>query len=381
MMRKYILILLSIVCTSVYAFEYTQKLEKALSGDRASIISLGNYHYYNDDEEALRWMETLSGDGMGDSIYQYGFMLEEFGYTDKALMQYKKAAAMGNGDAYFMLGELAARNGDIKLTNYNFLKSAENGHKHAAYIIGINFYKNGLEEERGIHWLIKSAGYGNSKAMIQLYNHYIGNDKPKAINYIEQAVNTGNTIANYIYAKNILADGVKSDYPLVIGLLTKGADEGHAMSEFELGKLLFKIQSINSQRYLMEADSGGHPYASYYLGRIYEEGRGVNIDKNQALIYYKKAGESGHIEAITKVMDYYQQGLNGGGMNNSVALEWGLRAAKLGDPWSQFNIGVMLLGDEGVDKDLKRAMKWLKKAEKQGVGDATKVLKSLKELE
>ena len=366
-MKKWTLILLGVVFTNASALNYSDGSEKDPT------IFLSNY-YHKNNNNSLKLAQTLADRGGIDSIYQYGFLLEELGYNKKALKQYKLAAEMGSSDAYFMLGEWAARSNNIKLTNYHFLKAAEGGHEFASYIIGINFYKNGDGKEKGVEWLKKAAGYGNTNAMVILYDYYLPLNKYKAINYIIRAVDGGNIIANYKYAKNLLSSGKKNNYPLVIELLKLGATQGHLMSEFELGKLFYEVGNKNSIEYLISADEKGHPLASYYLGLIYEHGKWVAGDGQVSLNYYKKAGKAGYVNAITKVMDYYQQGLYGVVINNAKALEWGLKSARLGDPWSQFNVGVMFLGEDGVKMDLINAKKWLVKAKRQGVTDAVKGL-------
>jgi TPR repeat protein len=113
----------------------------------------------------------------------------------------------------------------------------------------------------------------------------------------------------------------------------------------------------------------GDPEAQYSLGRIYEAGRLLPLDKEKSAYWYQKSADRGYAPA-----EYWVCGKRA----NQDALEndrcmW--RAAEKGVPEAQFWLGVAF--DQhlwfGVT-DEQEALKWFRKAAEQGNPDAEATL-------
>ena len=59
------------------------------------------------------------------------------------------------------------------------------------------------------------------------------------------------------------------------------------------------------------------------------------------------------------------------------AVEWYRKAANQGDAAAQLNLGLSYYNGEGVEKNLNKALEWFEKAAKQGDKDALRAYKEL----
>ena len=120
---------------------------------------------------------------------------------------------------------------------------------------------------------------------------------------------------------------------------------------------------------LFSMAESGDPEAQYWLGRIYEAGRLLPLDKQKSAYWYQKSAEQGYAPAEYWVcMDRAYL--------NPIELDrcmW--RAAEKGVPEAQFWLGVAF--DQhlwfGVT-DEQEALKWFRKAAEQGNPDAEDTL-------
>lgn len=58
-----------------------------------------------------------------------------------------------------------------------------------------------------------------------------------------------------------------------------------------------------------KAAAMGHPVAQYNCGKYYENGKGVDVDKHEALGYYFRAAQQGNVEAMNDIGIYYAEGI------------------------------------------------------------------------
>jgi len=128
------------------------------------------------------------------------------------------------------------------------------------------------------------------------------------------------------------------------------------------------LQAGDWQALFSMAESGD-PEAQYWLGRIYEAGRILSLDKEKSAYWYQKSADQGYAPA-----EYWVCGkrANQDGLEHERCL-W--RAAEKGVPEAQFWLGVAF--DQhlwfGVT-DEQEALKWFRKAAEQGSPDAEDTL-------
>ena len=95
----------------------------------------------------------------------------------------------------------------------------------------------------------------------------------------------------------------------------KAAEQGHARAQFELGAMYYEGlgvprdsgEAISWYRKAAEQDHAG---AQFELGAMYYEGLGIPKDGEQAIVWYRKAAEQGHIEAQLELEDMYDVSLS-----------------------------------------------------------------------
>jgi hypothetical protein len=170
------------------------------------------------------------------SVTSFGMSLD----VDKT----RKAAAAGDADAQFSLGE-AHENGTEGLSPSAteaaawYRRAAEQGHLEAQMALG-QLYQQGKgvekDDRQALHWFVQAARRGEPQA--QFYAAY----------------------------KYFHGEGTAPDEPEAAKWLMRGAEQGE----------------INSQ---------------YCLGRMYELGRGLSQDHQQAFVWYSLAlsGSGDHV--------------------------------------------------------------------------------------
>ena len=109
--------------------------------------------------------------------------------------------------------------------------------------------------------------------------------------------------------------------------------------------------------------------ARYHLGRMYEQGLGVEKNEEKALGYYRTAAEKENEKAALKLGNaYYTGGLLD--KDYKEALKWYTIAADKGSYPAQYNVGLMYEEGNGVKKDFVQAFKFYKKSAEQGYAPA-----------
>jgi hypothetical protein len=108
---------------------------------------------------------------------------------------------------------------------------------------------------------------------------------------------------------------------------------------------------------LEQAANAGDVRAQVELGNRYSAGKDLPKDDNQALAWWKKAADQGSVAAMVRLSGYYL------GKDPARSNEWQQKAAELGDPMSEQN-----LGQEYEDaRDYKQAAYWYQQGVKNGL--------------
>ncbi|MGH9808741.1 MAG: tetratricopeptide repeat protein, partial [Terriglobia bacterium] len=109
----------------------------------------------------------------------------------------------------------------------------------------------------------------------------------------------------------------------------------------------------------------GNAKAQYRLGRMYEFGQGVAVDKAQALAWLRKSAAQGNSEAQLELGVIYATG-DGVKQDDKMAVALFQKAAMQGEATAQYNLGLMYAKGNGVQKDYAQAVAWFRKAADQG---------------
>ena len=122
---------------------------------------------------------------------------------------------------------------------------------------------------------------------------------------------------------------------VALDLIAVGEQSGEAIRVFTDTKL--------------KAENGDARFQGY-LGSLYENGRGVAKDDNEAVRWYRKAADQGYAIAQTGLGMCYLQG-KGSAKDSVEAVRWLRKAADQGDAYAQYNLGVMYDNGTGVPQD------------------------------
>lgn len=115
----------------------------------------------------------------------------------------------------------------------------------------------------------------------------------------------------------------------------------------------------------LELAEGGNDDAMWYLGKMYDYGRGVEQSDSQAFNWFKKSADLGDSDSMYEVAVFYH---NGQGMDadQEAAFKWYLKSAKSGHVKAMTQVGIRYEDGNGVRASAKKAFEWFKKASEGG---------------
>lgn len=147
------------------------------------------------------------------------------------------------------------------------------------------------------------------------------------------------------------------------------AEKGNYKAQFKLGQMyldggdLVEKDEAKGVELIMKAAEPGDPHIHWYLGIMYQYGKGVTQDYAKAVEWYKKSAEQGYNLGQFRLATMYRDGM-GVAKDETKAVEWFQKAAEQGNSYAQFWLAVMYSKGLGVAKDSSKAEEWYKKAEK-----------------
>jgi TPR repeat protein len=129
--------------------------------------------------------------------------------------------------------------------------------------------------------------------------------------------------------------------------LTAKAEKGSAKAQFALGNFyengiigpdgIPKPEYPAAAYWYQEASNRGQPEASFALGLLYRDGRGMNPNMPAAVIEFRKAATAGFVPAMARLSSAYVAVQTG--TSPQRAQMWAREAAKAGDPQGHLNLG------------------------------------------
>jgi TPR repeat protein len=103
----------------------------------------------------------------------------------------------------------------------------------------------------------------------------------------------------------------------------------------------------------------GDANAQFWLGAMYDLGRGVAQDFTVASSWYRRAAEQGNPNAQHNLAHMYEMGQGlPGDYAMSAAVTWYRRAAEQGYAAAELNLGALYAQGRGVRRDYVQAYKW-----------------------
>ena len=354
------------------AFEHFS--EYAKMGNAKAQYYLGKMYYEGqcvggsrNYDKAAEWYRKSAEQGNAEAQCYLGYMyINGLGVSQdnaKAVEWYRKSAEQGDADAQCNLGIMYSKGLGVSQDNAKavewYRKSAEQGNADAQCILG-KMYENGRgvsqDNAKAVEWYRKSAEQGAADAQCNLGYMYecglgVSEDRVKAVEWYRKAAEQGHATAQcnlgIMYSKGL---GVSQDNAKAVEWYRKAAEQGNAGGQCNLGYMYgcgLGVSEDNAKAvewYRKSAEQGnaravewyrksaeqGDATAQYYLGYMYENGRGVSQDNAKAMEWFRKSAEQGNTDAQYQLGYMYHNGI-GVSKDHTKAAEWYSKAAKGGD--------------------------------------------------
>jgi localization factor PodJL len=172
--------------------------------------------------------------------------------------------------------------------------------------------------------------------------------------------------------------------PALIGptSLRIAAAKGEPSAEFEIGARFAEGKGVQQDLkqaivWYQRSAAQGFAQAQYRLATMYERGLGVKADLARAKVWYQRAAEQGTAKAMHNLA-VLSTGREGLPADYTVAAENFGKAATYGLIDSQFNLAVLYDSGLGVQKDLRQAYKWYALAARAGDEEAARRQEALR---
>ena len=121
----------------------------------------------------------------------------------------------------------------------------------------------------------------------------------------------------------------------------------------------------NARKIWLPLAEGGDTDAQAWIGSLYANGDGVELDDGEGFKWYLKSAEGGNVQAQSNVGAMYAMG-KGVAQDDEAAVSWFEKAAAQGDAHGQFNLAVLLTNGSGVEKNIEKAAEWYRAAAEGG---------------
>ena len=251
----------------------------------------------------------------------------------------------------------------------SFSLSSEQGNAEAMYRLG-KCYWDGI----GVEWNVEKAisyfrnaekaGYFiDPETQYEVGRRFfdgngVGQDRTEAVKWYRKSAEQGYGEAQYALGMCFFEGrGVRQDYSEAVKWYRKATEQGHAEAKGRLRTAEMFMDAYNDR-----------PEAQFELAQAYENGDGdVERDLPEALKWYRRAAELGHVEAQRKLSEWYFKG-EVVEEDRVEAVKWCRKAAEQGHAESQNVLGRCYSEGWGVEQDRTEAVKWYRKAAEQGVG-------------
>ena len=230
----------------------------------------------------------------GDPVAQntYGNTLNEQGYDGTDWL--KKAAAQGYIPAMEDLGDHYDATENLGSAVEWYEKAAEAGNARAAWKLGDLLQAEQPEQARD--WYQKAAAGGELHAALRLGDHYRDSDPAKARTYYQAATALGETEVHYKLAELLRQSEPKTAREHYRKAALEGYDstKSAAKAATALGDIYRHGENVPqnlTEAYSWYSMAGSIP-ANMALAAMFENGEGVEADRERARLLYQRVSEN-----------------------------------------------------------------------------------------
>ncbi|MEE3453379.1 SEL1-like repeat protein [Dialister sp.] len=358
-----------------------------------SVMAMEAGEDFSDLDEIVKNLRRMAEGGnimainlMG-KIYNEGLVVEE--NQEESLKWLERGAALGDPvsmlDAAMVYDIPGFEGADDEKSLELLRKSVDCGYPQALYILGRDYFEGAHQDKdirKAYELMEKAAEAGYTDAAVDMWGQFLDHEEEieeaipdisekKLLSCLKQAADWGNDEALYLLGQYYSEEG---DTSKAEKYLKQAMEMGNLDAQVELGGLyIFDKKSEKDHKkgisLLKEAAREGDGDALSTLGACYLQGNGVRMNRKEALKYLKKAVEVGSAEGMVLMI---QVSLMDG--KPEEAVKYAKMAADTGEPHGQFLLGSFYLMGDGVAKNEKTAIFYLRSAALQGVREAQDLL-------
>lgn len=217
---------------------------------------------------------------------------------------------------------------------------------------------------------------------------FLETNKTEAAKYFKLAAKQGEPCSEfYLGCFYINGDGVNKDIKQGVSLLKKSADQGLPNAQLYLAQIYHEGVGVEKKyndayywalKCAQNTDSKfGNTEdciteAQFLVGTCYFYGTGISVDKDEAIKWYTKAADKGHLEAMYNLA--YCMMLSGTRENKQKGFKLFQSAADKGHIGAQFGVALAYYNGDGVKRDTIKALEWLKKSAENNYSQAQGLL-------
>ena len=287
----------------------------------------------------------------------------------------RQKAGLGVASAQVVLGLMYATGKGVPRDDRQAMawlqKAADQGNAEAQFCLG-RMYANGRgvaqDSGRAVTWYQKAAAQGEPQA-VDWFQKIAAQGNAKAQFYLGRMYEKGEGIVqDYCQAVSWYQKAAAQGEPQALAWFQKAADQGNAKAQFHLGRMYEEGEGVvqdyrqavawyqkaaaqgepQALAWFQKAADQGNAEAQFYLGWMYENGRGLAQDSREAVAWYQKAAAQSEPQAVA----------------------WFQKAAAQGNAEAQFYLGRMYEDGRGLAQDSRQAVAWFQKAAAQGLAEA-----------
>ncbi len=277
---------------------------------------------------------------------------------------------------------------DVSAWKPSLLRDADAGDAVAQFLLGASYYLGHADLEGGetdtAKWIRESAELGHAEAQYVLgaWYHFgegVQGDYKKAMEWYRKAADQGSVEATYSIGNCSYEHELEGDVDIAEAILwyRDRAEQGDAVAQFNLGLCSFYNIGVAADyceavKWYRKAAEQGHKGAQYMLYLCCSNGLGGNEDSGEAIMWYnrywynrewyrKPTGLGDAASLISSIL--YGEGAP---KKEAEAVTWYRKAAEQGHMDAQYQLGDCYYCGNGVDEDEVEAVKWYRMAAAQG---------------
>ena len=406
---------------SLLAMDILRKLDLLDTDEKYQIDLCKKYITEEIDELLLRnnllktYFVDIKGINGNQNIYRYDFLLdllynlksakEQLLLVDKNIddkyMAYINEENQREAARLYEAGQKALEEKEHDSAYKFFQQSVDLGNMDAIYELSECYYWGrgiNVNYDKAVEIIKYGLDMGVTNCLFlmgrALHNgNGVEQDTNQAKDYYERAIDecSDNKIIGYAQCNlaNILWEKADTDsnISLIIDLYKESIQNGSVVSMYNLGRYYnsgdkVEIDKLVAYDYFRLAGEYGYAQAQAEVAWMYEQGEGVNQDYKKAVYWYKLAAEKNHIISLANLASLYRRG-HGVPMDQEKAFSLYMKAYNIIDEDDQSFGGLMyLIGNcyefgEGVIQDRDQAIMWYKRAANAGDTSAKSCLERL----